>query len=93
MRIEFATPEEQLNPENDNADIFLHLDDGRVYGLLVATPSSIYWCMDNEGTDHYFGVPPLFVRILTRKAVEAAVEALLKEQKWLNVYGSLQTRG
>jgi len=91
MRIEFASPEEDINPENDNVDIHVHLDDGRVYGLLVATPNNIYWCMDNEATDYYFGVPPLFVRTLTRSAVESAVVALLKEPERLDVYGTLQT--
>lgn len=91
MRVEFVSPEEDINPENDNVDVFLHLDDGRVYGFLVATPNNIYWCMDNEANDHYFGVPPLFVRTLTRDCVERAFVALLQEPEWLNVYGTLQT--
>ncbi len=90
MKIEFISPEDSLNPENDNADILLRLDDGRVFGLLVATPNNIYWCMDNESTDYYFGVPPLFVRRLTRNAVETAIAALLKAPEWLSIYGTLQ---
>jgi hypothetical protein len=90
MRIEFISPEDKLNPENDNADIILRLDDGRVYGLLVATPNNIYWCMDNEATDFYFGVPPLFVRRLTRNVIETAIDALLQAPEWLSVYGTLQ---
>jgi hypothetical protein len=91
MQIEFISPEDELNPENDNADILLRLDDGRVFGLLVATPNNIYWCMDKERTDYYFGVPPLFVRRLTRMTVETAIGALLQEPEWLDIYGSLQT--
>ncbi len=91
MQIEFVSPEEDLNPDNDNVDIRVRLDDGRVYGLVVATPNNIYWCMDNEATDYYFGVPPLFVRTLTRTAVEHAVAALLEEPQWLGVYDTLQT--
>ena len=93
MQIDFVSPEEDINPENDNVDILVRLDDGRVYGLLVATPNNIYWCMDNEATDYYFGVPPLFVRTLTRTAVEHAVGALLEEPRWLGLYGVLQTAG
>jgi hypothetical protein len=48
--------------------------------------------MDNEVTDYYFGVPPLFVRTLTRTAVERAVVALIEESQWLGVYGTLQTK-
>jgi hypothetical protein len=90
MQIKFISPEGEISPENDNADIRLRLDDGRVYGMLVATPNNLYWCMDNERTDYYFGIPPLFVRRLTRNAVETAIAALLQLPEWLNVYGTLQ---
>jgi len=90
MQIDFVSPEDKLNSENDNADILVRLDDGRVYGLLVATPNNIYWCMDNEANDYYFGVPPLFVRTLTRRTVERAVAALVQDPECLRIYGSLQ---
>ena len=88
MQIEFISPEYTLNPENDNADVLLRLDDGRVFGLLVATPNNIYWCMDNEANDYYFGVPPLFVRKLTRHAVDTAITALALTP-WFDVYATL----
>ena len=91
MRIEFLSLEEEINPENDNVDVVLHLEDGREYTFVVATPNNIYRCMDSESIDHFFGVPPLFVRRLTRNNVELAVAALLKEPDWLEVYGTLQT--
>lgn len=91
MHIEFLSPEENIHPENDNIDVQVRLDNGRVYGFLVATPNNIYWCMDNEATDHYFRVPPLFVRKLTRGCVERAIVALLEVPQWLDVYGTLQT--
>jgi hypothetical protein len=91
MHIEFVSPKEDINPESDNVDIHPRLDDGRVYGFLAATPNNIYSSMDNEANDHYFGVPPLFVRTLTRDCVERAIVALLKEPQWLDVYGTLQT--
>ncbi len=91
MHLEFLSPEEDIHPENDNVDVRVRLDDGRVYGFLVATPNNIYWCMDNEAIDHYFGVPPLFVRRLTRDCVERAIVALLEDPQWLDVYGTLQT--
>ena len=90
-RVEFVSPESDVDPENANADILVYLDDGRVYSLLVATPNNIYQCMDNEGNDYYFGVPPLFVRALTRANVEAAVAALMSEPKWMETYGTLQS--
>jgi hypothetical protein len=91
MKIDFVSPEEKINPDNDNVDVLVRLDDGRVFALLIATPSNIYWCMDNEAHDYYFGTPPLFVRTLTRRNVENAVGALIQKPEWLNVYGSLQS--
>jgi hypothetical protein len=91
MRIEFLSLETKIDPDNDNVDVALHLDDGRTYDFVVATPNNIYWCMDNEGVDHFFAEPPLFVRRLTRENVERAFVALLEEPRLLEVYGSLQT--
>jgi hypothetical protein len=91
MQIDLISSENPINPENDNADSLVRLDDGRVYGLLVATPNNIYWCMDNEACDYYFGVPPLFVKTLTRTTIEKAVAALIQEPEWLGVYGALQS--
>lgn len=90
MEIDFLSPELDINPENDNVDVSLRLDDGRVYSFLVATPNNIYWCMDNEATVYYFGVPPLLVRTLTRSNVERAILALLEDPQLLDIYGTLQ---
>jgi hypothetical protein len=90
MQIEFLSLESEIDPDNDNGDVALHLDDGRTYTFVVATPNNIYWCMDNEDVDYFFGEPPLFVRRRTRENVERAFLALLGEPRWLEVYGSLQ---
>jgi len=92
MKIKYLTPPEEVNSENDNIDIHVHLDDGRVYSFVVATPNNIFWCMANEGIDYYFGTPPLFVRLLNRECVEKAIQAILEEDggRWLEVYGTLQ---
>jgi hypothetical protein len=90
MEIEFVSPEQDVNPENDNVDVRVRLDDGRVFTLLVATPNNLYWCMDNESTDYYFGVPLLFVRALTRSNIERAILALLEDERSLEIYGTQQ---
>ena len=92
MEIEFLSLEQELDPDNDNVDVLARLDDGREYVLLAATPNNIYWLMDNEGVDHYFGDPPLFVRKLTRANVERAVAALVCSPGLLEIYGTLQTK-
>ncbi|HLJ86509.1 MAG TPA: hypothetical protein VKZ53_06780 [Candidatus Angelobacter sp.] len=92
MQIIYISPREEINVENDNIDVHVKLDDGRVFSLLVATPNNIYWCMDNIGVNYFFGTPPLFVRLLTEEQIETAIRALLTEDDgyWLSVYGALQ---
>jgi hypothetical protein len=92
FEIEFVSPLEDEDPTNGNVDVHLRLPDGRAYSLLVATPNNIYSCMDNSREEYFFGVPPVFVRVLDREHIEAAIRALLSEDKgkWLGVYGVLQ---
>jgi hypothetical protein len=93
MRITYVGGLEEVDPENDNIDVHVELDDGRVLSLLVMTPNNVFWCMENEGVDHYFGTPAVFVRLLNRDCIEKAIEALVTEDngRWLGVYGTLQS--
>lgn len=43
------------NIENDNIDVFVELEDGVTYTMVVATPRNYYWYMDKEGLDY---MPP-----------------------------------
>ena len=81
-----------VNPENDNIDVHVRLEDGRVFSFVVATPKNVFWCMANEGLDYYFGTPIVFVRLLNEECVEKAIQAILAEDngRWLDVYGTLQ---
>jgi hypothetical protein len=90
MQIAFVSAESEIDPDDDNVDVHVRLDDGREYSLLLATPKNIYKCMDNESIDYFFGVPPLLVRRLTRDNAERAIRALLSEPRFLNVYATLQ---
>ena len=80
----------RCNPENDNLDVQIVLADGREFTLVVATPNNIFWCMENEGVDYYFGDPVVFVKNLTRHNIERALRAIVSEEngRWLPVYGS-----
>jgi hypothetical protein len=75
------------NPEDDNVDVILRLDDGRVYTFVVATPKNIYRCMQNEGIDYFFGVPPFLLKVITPDAIRQAIDAVLSENggRWLSV--------
>jgi len=92
MHITYVGGLEEVDPENDNIDVHVELGDGRVFSVLVMTPNNIFWCMENERVDYYFGTPPVFVRLLNRDCIEKAIEALLAEDggRWLEVYGTEQ---
>jgi hypothetical protein len=93
LKIEFISPLDESHPLNDNIDVLVHLDDGTVYSFVVATPNNIFWCMENEKLDYYFGVPPVFVETLSRDNIERALHALVSEYdgRWVNIYGTLQS--
>jgi hypothetical protein len=80
----------ECNPENDSLDVHVLLDDGREFTFIVATPNNIFWCMENEGIDYFFGEPVIFVKNLNKENIERALERIVTEDggKWLSTYGS-----
>src|SRR5690348_7850762 len=90
VAINYLSDLAECNPENDNLDVNIVLDDGREFTFTVATPVNILWCMDNEGTDYFFGEPCVFVKNLTRENIEKAMERIVADDggKWLSTYGS-----
>jgi hypothetical protein len=92
LRIEYLCSWDQVDPESDNIDMHVHLEGGRIYSLLIATPNNIYWCMKNDGVDYFFGTPPVLVARLDEASVGRAVKALIEEEdgRWLHTYGALQ---
>ena len=79
----------EVNPEHDNLDVKVVLEDGREFTFVVATPNNVFWCMENEGIDYFFGEPMLFVKCLTTENIEKAIKAIITEDngRWLKVYG------
>jgi hypothetical protein len=79
----------ELSPEHDNIDVQVALEDGREFTFVVATPNNIFWCMENENVDYFFGEPILFVKRLTAENIEKAIKAIVSEDngRWLKVYG------
>jgi hypothetical protein len=79
----------EINPLNDNIDVHIVLEDGCEYTFVIATPNNVFWCMENEGKDYFFGVPMLFVKNLMVENIERAINAIVSEDggRWLGVYG------
>lgn len=80
----------ECNTENDNLDVHITVDDGKEYTFTIATPNNLFWCMDNEGIDYFFGEPMIFVKNLTAENIERALKNIVQEDngRWLSVYGS-----
>ncbi|WP_103931321.1 hypothetical protein [Bryocella elongata] len=93
LSVEFVSLVDNVDPDDDNVDVHIHLRDGRAYSLLAATPKNIYRCMRDEGSEHFFSdPPPLLVNFLDEAHVRAAIEAMLVEKPDLLVtYGVLQS--
>ena len=87
--ITYLSDWQEVNSLNDNIDVSVVLDDGRQYTFVVATPNNVFWCMDNEGKDYFFGEPMLFVKTLTVENIERAIHAIVLEDdgRWLSIYG------
>jgi hypothetical protein len=90
VAINYLSDLAECNPENDNLDVHVVLDNGQEFTFTVATPNNIFWCMENEGIDYFFGSPIVFVKNLTKENIEKAMERIVAEDggKWLTVYGS-----
>ncbi len=74
--------------ENDNIDVFVELEDGMTYTMVVTTPKNYYWYMDKEGLDYIPAAPPdIIVRRLTKDTIRKAIENYLDENAyWLKLY-------
>ncbi|MGA3599120.1 hypothetical protein [Lysinibacillus agricola] len=47
--IEFPTYFETIDKNNDNIDVFVRMEDGVTYTMVITTPNNYYWYMDKEG--------------------------------------------
>src|SRR6266853_2200058 len=88
LAINYLSDLAECNPENDNLDVHIVLEDGREFTFVVSTPNNISWCMENEGVDYFFGEPVVFVKNLTKENIERVMEKVVAEDggKWLAVY-------
>ncbi len=89
--ISFVRPnllEEIQDIENSNIDVFVELEDGSNYTLVVATAKNIVSLMDKEKTNFSEpGEPFIIVRKITKKIITEAIEAYAKNDAyWLKYY-------
>ena len=87
--IRYPTSIELLDPDNDNMDVFVEIEDGTVFTFVVWTPANFYDQMDRDDVDYLMpGRPPIVVRKLTDENIRNAMEAFLEENNgyWFKVY-------
>ena len=89
INIEYPTELSKiLNINDDNIDVFVELDDGFSYNLVVATPRNLETLMSREEIDYLSpGHPMIFVKVLTEENIRKAIEGYLEDNAyWLKLY-------
>jgi len=88
VKIKFPTALSKINDiENDNLDVFVELEDGFTYVVVVSTPKNFYWYMEKENKNHYCGAPDIIVKKLTEEIITEAIEEYAKDDAyWLKCY-------
>lgn len=62
--------------ENDNIDVFVELENGYTYTVVVGTAKNIEFLMDKEKMNYFEpGHPFLIVKKLTKEIIYKAIEA------------------
>ena len=73
---------------NDNIDVFVEMEDGNTYTLIVTTPLNIMQLMEKDNLDYLQPGPPMIiVKELTFDAIDSAVKAFSEDNAyWLKEY-------
>ncbi len=75
--------------ENQNIDVFVELEDGYTYGLVLGTRKNIEYLMDKDKKNYFRpGTPFIMVKELTKEIIEETVKAYAEEEDeyWLKSY-------
>jgi hypothetical protein len=90
VNISFPTYLEDITDiENDNIDVFVELEDGYTYTVVVATAKNIESLMDQEKMNYFRpGDPFIIVKKLTKDIIEETLKAYAENNDgyWLKLY-------
>ncbi len=80
--------EDVTDIENSNIDVFVELEDGYTYTVVVATAKNIEYLMDKEKMNYFEpGHPFILVKKLTKEIITEAIEAYASDDGyWLKLY-------
>jgi hypothetical protein len=73
---------------DDNLDVFVELEDGSEYTVIVATPKNFLTLMNRQGIDFLEpGCPFIIVRKLTMEVIEKTINAHTQDNAyWLKLH-------
>ncbi|MCR4651427.1 MAG: hypothetical protein K5662_06695 [Lachnospiraceae bacterium] len=89
MKIEYPTAlSNGINPYDDNIDVFVWTEEGKVLTVTVCTPQFYVSYMDKEGLDYVpAGPPDIIVRELTDEIIRDAIQEYCRDNGyWLKTY-------
>ena len=89
INIEYPTALSQITDiKDDNIDIFVKLDDGFSYTLVVCTPKNLETLMEKEELEYLPAMPPMIiVKELTEVNISKALDSYLENNAyWLKLY-------
>lgn len=77
-----------LDKDDDNLDVFVELEDGVTYTIVVATPMNLYKQMFQEEKDYIPpGQPQIIVNKLDEETILEAIKVFVGDDAyWLRVY-------
>jgi len=81
--------EDIMDIENSNIDVFVELEDGYTYTVVVATAKNIESLMDKEKMNYFEpGYPFIIVKKLTKDIIEETLKAYAENNDgyWLKLY-------
>ncbi|MFE3577293.1 hypothetical protein [Lysinibacillus sp. NPDC059133] len=80
--------EEVKNIKDDNIDIFVELDDGFTYTLIVCTPKNLETLMKRENIEYLPAMPPMIiVQEITEENIRKTLDTYLDNNAyWLKLY-------
>ncbi len=88
-KITFPTELVEVNDiTNDNIDVFVELEDGNTYTMVVITPKNILQLMEFDNKDYFVaGSPMIIVKELTYDSVYSALRSFCEDEAyWLKEY-------
>ena len=88
-KISYPTPLSNVRcVENDNIDVFVELEDGYTYTLVLITPQNIKHLMEKNKKCYFdVGHPMIIVKELTQKCINSAIKAFSEgDAYWLKEY-------